>query len=452
MVVLLSLMVIGYLMVIAATYDEANPYAFLDFSTEMGKQSMWFVIALVTLACIMVIDWTFWNTFAFPIYGIAQFFLLMVVFFGSVKNGSKSWLALGPASFQPSEVAKLGTCLAIASFLSFNKNDLRDNKTLLTVLALMFTPVVLIMLQPDPGSAMVFFSFFMLLFRKGLDSIYYILTFTAIGICILSFIIGPFYIMVFSLLIAFGINLFNLRSDGTSLSIVAAAAIATYLCYIGEFETGVWLVPLIANIGGIIYAYRLKNTRFLNLLVPIALACILISYTTDYAVTNVLKPHQQDRINAWLRPHLCDPKGSLYNVLNSKMAISSGGFDGKGFLKGEMTKLNYVPEQPTDFIFSTVGEEQGFVGGLSVILLFTILIIQSIRIAERSRLEFFKNYAYGVAGILFIHFFINIGMTIGITPVIGIPLPFVSKGGTSLAVFTVLVGIMIKMDASKNRT
>jgi rod shape determining protein RodA len=307
------------------------------------------------------------------------------------------------------------------------------------------------MLQPDPGSALVFFSFFMLLYRKGLDSIYYILAFTAIGICILSFIIGPLYIMVLSLLTVFAISMLNLRSNYNAIAIIAAVFIATYLSYLGEFNIGVWLIPILANIGGIVYAYKLKNTKFINLLIPIAVACVVLAYSTDYAVTNVLKPHQQDRINAWLRPHLCDPKGSLYNVLNSKMAISSGGFDGKGFLKGEMTKLNYVPEQPTDFIFSTVGEEQGFIGGFSVILLFTILIIQSIRIAERSRLEFFKNYAYGVAGILFVHFFINIGMTIGITPVIGIPLPFISKGGTSLAVFTVLVGIMIKMDASKNR-
>jgi rod shape determining protein RodA len=382
---------------------------------------------------------------------ISIIMLILVLLIGREINGSKSWLFLGPIGFQPAELAKLGTALAVSSYLSFNKNDIKNPKTLITVLGIIFLPVAIVLGQPDPGSALVFFSFFILLFRKGLDSIYYVLGFSFIAIFILSILVGPLNILIFGLLFAFALLVLNYRSDLTGWGIIAVPVIASYLSYLGSFELGTWLIPIIALVLVSIFLYRSKATKLVNLVLPVSILCIGLAYSTDFAFNKFLKPHQQDRINVWLRPELCDPRGSLYNLINSKMAISSGGFEGKGFLNGEMTKLNYVPEQHTDFIFSTVGEEQGFIGGLSIILLFTLLIIQAIRIAERSRLEFIKNYAYSVAGILFIHFFINIGMTIGLMPVIGIPLPFISKGGTSLIAFTLLVSIMIRMDAAKNR-
>lgn len=444
-------MTIGWLMVYAAMYDGQNKYAFLDFQTEIGRQTLFLVLSFVVFGLTMLIDWKFWNTFAFLIYGISIVLLILVLVAGREINGSKSWIYIGPVGFQPAELAKLGTALAVSSYLSFNKNDLKQRKVLFTVLGIIFLPMIIILGQPDPGSALVFFSFFILLYRKGLDSIYYIIAFACVAIFILSILTGPLNILIFGSLLTFGILVLNYRNDITGWAIVGVACFASYLSKLGNFEAGVWLIPLISVVVMVIFLLRISKTKLLKLLMPIVLLCIGLSYSTDFAFNKFLKPHQQDRINVWLRPHLCDPKGSLYNLINSKMAISSGGFEGKGFLKGEMTKLNYVPEQHTDFIFSTVGEEQGFIGGFSIILLFTLIIFQALRIAERTRLEFIKNYAYCVAGILFIHFFINIGMTIGLMPVIGIPLPFISKGGTSLLSFTLLVSIMIKMDSYQNR-
>lgn len=195
-----------------------------------------------------------------------------------------------------------------------------------------------------------------------------------------------------------------------------------------------------------------KNFKIIGLVIPLLTAMISFSYGTTYVFDKLLKPHQQDRINVWLRPDKCDPQGSLYNLIQSKMAIGSGGFQGKGFLKGEMTKLNYVPEQSTDFIFTTIGEEQGFIGVIGVVLLYTILLLRCIVIAERANLEFIRNYGYAVAGILFFHFFFNIGMTMGLLPVVGIPLPFLSKGGSSLIAFTLMIAVLIKMDMARLRS
>lgn len=438
-------------MVYASTYDEQAPFAFLDFHTEIGRQSIWTVIAVFTFLVVMAIEWNFWNTFAYPVYAISLVLLILVLFLGSEIKGARSWFSLGPGSFQPSEIAKLGTCLAVASYLSFNKHDLKNNRVLMTVIAIFIAPFLLIMLQPDLGSGLVFFSFFILLYRRGLPGIYYVIVLSMIAIFILSFILGPFTVTVLTLLLMFGILMYTYLPDIRSLGIIAGVTLMTYFSKLSNFEAGLWLVPLLANMVAIYLLFRKKNFKVIGGIGGLATVGIAMSWLTKWAFDTFLQPHQQDRINAWLRPDLCDPRGSLYNIIQSKMAIGSGGLEGKGFLQGEMTKLNYVPEQATDFIFSTIGEEQGFVGTMSVILLFTILLIRSVMVAERARLEFFRNYAYGVAGIMFIHFFVNIGMTIGLMPVIGIPLPFISKGGSSLVSFTILVAIMIKMDASRNR-
>ena len=321
----------------------------------------------------------------------------------------------------------------------------------MTVIAIFMAPFLLIMLQPDLGSGLVFFSFFILLYRRGLPGIYYVVVLSMIAIFILSFILGPYLVMIFTMLIMFGIFMYTYLPDIRGIGIIAGVCAMTYMAKLSNFEAGIWLTPLIANIVAVALLFIKKNFKVIAGIGGLATMGIAMSWLTKWAFDTFLKPHQQDRINAWLRPDLCDPRGSLYNIIQSKMAIGSGGLDGKGFLNGEMTKLNYVPEQSTDFIFSTIGEEQGFVGTLSVIVLFTILLVRSVMVAERARLEFFRNYAYGVAGIIFIHVFVNIGMTIGLMPVIGIPLPFISKGGSSLVSFTILVAIMIKMDASKNR-
>jgi rod shape determining protein RodA len=199
---------------------------------------------------------------------------------------------------------------------------------------------------------------------------------------------------------------------------------------------------------------QLKNRNFkiLSFVIPVMVFSSIFSFGSSYVFDHFLKPHQQERINVWLRPEKCDPRGSLYNIIQSKMAIGSGGFAGKGFLQGEMTKLNYVPEQSTDFIFTSIGEEQGFIGSLGVIILFTVLLMRCIVIAERANLEFIRNYGYAVAGILFVHFVFNVGMTMGLLPVVGIPLPFLSKGGSSLIAFTIMIAVLIKMDMARFRS
>jgi len=211
------------------------------------------------------------------------------------------------------------------------------------------------------------------------------------------------------------------------------------------------LPPAIMMLYYLFLEIKKSNARLVTLVMPIIVAASAFAFGSSYVFDHFLKPHQQERINVWLRPEKCDPRGSLYNIIQSKMAIGSGGLAGKGFLKGEMTKLDYVPEQSTDFIFTSIGEEQGFIGTLGVILLFSILLIRCVIIAERANLEFIRNYGYAVAGILFFHFAFNIGMTMGLLPVVGIPLPFISKGGSSLMVFTIMVAVLLKMDMARFR-
>ncbi|MBL0101320.1 MAG: rod shape-determining protein RodA [Saprospiraceae bacterium] len=235
-----------------------------------------------------------------------------------------------------------------------------------------------------------------------------------------------------------------LISGGLTLSII-------FLLY--QMEKQLVIIP--ALLGFLVYVFlefRKRNFKILSFVLPVLTVAILFSFTSSYVFDNFLKPHQQDRINVWLRPEKCDPRGSLYNIIQSKLAIGSGGLQGKGFLQGEMTKLDYVPEQSTDFIFTSIGEEQGFIGSLGVIILYTILLLRCIIIAERANLEFIRNYAYGVFGILLVHFTFNIGMTMGLLPVIGIPLPFLSKGGSSLLAFSLMIAVLIKMDLARFRS
>ncbi|HRD08606.1 MAG TPA: rod shape-determining protein RodA, partial [Saprospiraceae bacterium] len=413
---------------------------------------MWVLISLLFFAATLTIEWNFWNTFAIPLYAISMVLLVAVLFLGVEIKGNKSWFDLGIGSFQPSEIAKLGTALALASYLSFNKNNLRDNKVLLTAISIFAFPLMLILLQPDAGSALVFMSFFMLLYRKGLPGLLYILAFALIGIFVFSLTFSPFFILVLSLFLAFCFLLLNHEFSPRSVMIVIASIAASIIAFQYHKMAIVWMVPAVGTLIASFLAVKERQIRLLSLILVSAILTIGLSYTTQYVFDNVLKPHQQERINIWLRPEKCDPRGPLYNLIQSKLAIGSGGFTGKGFLNGEMTKLNYVPEQSTDFIFSIVGEEQGFIGTASVIILFLLLIIRSIVVAERAKLEFIRNYAYGVAGIFFVHTFVNIGMTMGLMPIIGIPLPLVSRGGTSLLIFSIMLSILIRMDASRFRS
>jgi rod shape determining protein RodA len=452
MSIFIALVGIGWMMIYSSYYSEDTPFVFLDVTSEMGRQTIWLLISAVVFLSILALDWTFWNSLAIPFYVISVILLILVLFFGNEVKGNKSWFNFGFISFQPSEIAKFATSLALASYLSFNKNNLKDKKVLFTALSIILAPMFLILLQPDAGSALVFVSFFLLLFRKGLDSMYYILGFILLFIFIFSLMFGPWIVFTGTLLIGFMIMLFSLDVSLKTIMIFLALISGMWILRYFNFIPFALALPAISSIIASYYMYKERKMRELILVGGASVMIIILSFTTDYLFEEVIKPHQQERINIWLRPERCDPQGAMYNLIQSKLAIGSGGIIGKGFLEGEMTKLNYVPEQDTDFIFSIVGEEQGLIGTVSVILLFSILIVRMIVIAERARLEFIRNYAYCLAGIFFIHFFINIGMNIGLMPIIGIPLPLVSRGGTSLLFFSIMVGVLIKMDASRFRT
>lgn len=447
-----SLVVIGWFMVFSTLYDEKEPYAFLDFTTPLGAQSLWVVLSIPVFFAVLTLDWKFWNTLAFPIYGFTILLLILVLFVGKEINGAKAWFSFGFFSIQPSEWAKFGTALAVASYLSFFKTSVTNGNVIAVSLALFLGPALLILLQPDFGSSLVFFSFFILLYRRGLSPWVLIIGLGSIGIFILSLLFSPLLVIVILSFIATIVFLFDLEKPQKAL-IVSSVIFAVMLFLFFQKEHLLLLIPSVVSLG--FYSFlEIKNRNFklLGLVFPIFLSAGIFAYGSSYVFDHFLKPHQQERINVWLRPEKCDPRGSLYNIIQSKLAIGSGGFNGKGFLKGEMTKLDYVPEQSTDFIFTSIGEEQGFIGSLGVIILFTILLMRCIIISERANLEFIRNYGYAVAGILLVHFVFNIGMTMGLLPVVGIPLPFLSKGGSSLLAFSLMIAVLIKMDMARFRS
>ena len=443
-----SLIVIGWLMIYAAGHNEQEGLG-LSMSTPAGKQLVFIGIAAVLFVLVNIIDVKFWRTFAYPTYALALLLLVLVLLIGATIKGSTSWFSIGGFSLQPSEFAKFGTCLALASFLSYYRTDLRKTKYQLGACALLGVPMALIMLQPDAGSALVFTSFLILLYREGMPR---------------PIIYRPLVIYRYGDQ-RIAVSCISCHRHGAaprSCPVVLAAGSTAVLdrrvnscggCGAGLCPAPVpWPVLLFNTALLSIAAFRrikARLARHVVLVVPGVILSIGLAFMVNYAFVNILEPHQQDRINVWLNPDQCDPQGSLYNVLQSKIAIGSGGVMGKGFLQGTMTNLNYVPEQTTDFIFSTVGEEQGFIGSAGIILIFAMLLIRIISMAERMRSAFSRHYAYGVLGVLFFHVFINIGMTMGIVPIIGIPLPFLSYGGSSLLAFSIMFGVLFKMDRER---
>ncbi|MBK8349533.1 MAG: rod shape-determining protein RodA [Saprospiraceae bacterium] len=450
--VYISLLVIGWFMVFSTLYDPKVPYAFMDFTSPLGAQTLWVVLSVFVLIIALTLDWKFWNTLAFPIYGATILLLILVLFLGKEINGAKAWFSFGFFSIQPSEWAKFGTALAVASYLSFFKTSITTTNVIIISIAIFLGPALLILLQPDFGSSIVFFSFFILLYRRGMSPWIIIVGLSVAAIFILSLLFSPFIVSVLLVFLAALIFIFDIEKSQRALLISGGLTLSIiFLLY--QMEKQLVIIP--ALLGFLVYVFlefRKRNFKILSFVLPVLTVAILFSFTSSYVFDNFLKPHQQDRINVWLRPEKCDPRGSLYNIIQSKLAIGSGGLQGKGFLQGEMTKLDYVPEQSTDFIFTSIGEEQGFIGSLGVIILYTILLLRCIIIAERANLEFIRNYAYGVFGILLVHFTFNIGMTMGLLPVIGIPLPFLSKGGSSLLAFSLMIAVLIKMDLARFRS
>jgi rod shape determining protein RodA len=394
----LVMVFMGWSNIYAAVYNEEHQ-SIMDASQSYGKQLVWIITALFIALVILIIDGEFFPTFAYPIYGFFILFLLSVFVLGTEIKGSRSWIAIGEFRVQPAEFAKFATALALAKFLSNVNLKFDQLKSRLIAMSFFLIPPVIIILQKETGTALVFSSFILVLYREGLPGIYLFLGFAFAVICILALVMSP---TLLSILIAIG-------------------------CLVAVF----------------LYKFRLKAIIY-------AIGAFLIAFATvhsiDYLFENVLEEHQKKRVNVLLGKEL-DLKGAGYNVHQSKIAIGSGGLIGKGFLNGTQTKYNFVPEQSTDFIFCTVGEEWGFVGSLVVLSMFLFLLLRLIFLAERQRSSFSRIYGYGLACIIFFHLTINIGMTIGLAPVVGIPLPFFSYGGSSLWSFTILLFIFIRLDA-----
>jgi len=396
----LLLMLIGWLNIYSAVYNEDHSSIF-DFSQRYGKQLIWIFAAIGIALIIVIIDASFFITFSYLIYGLSIVSLLAVLVAGKEIAGSRSWFQIGSIAIQPAEFAKFATCLALAKYLSTFNVSLSRLRTKITASLIILLPAALVLLQNDTGSALVYAVFILVLFREGLTGNILLIGVVVAILFVLSLIIGKLYIIAALFLIALLLFYFMKRSS--------------------------------------------KNIFALVIMLVLAAGFV---YSVDYAFENVLEPHQKKRINVLLGKEL-DLRGAGYNVHQSKIAIGSGGIAGKGFLKGTQTKYDFVPEQDTDFIFCTIGEEWGYIGSVVLILIFMALLLRLIRLSERQRSDFSRIYGYGVASILFFHFMVNIGMTIGLLPVIGIPLPFISYGGSSLWAFTILLFIFIRQDASR---
>ncbi len=449
-VIYISLVTIGAISLYSVLYDKDIPFAFMDFHTQSGKYSIIIVVSIIFFFISYVIEWQFWSTYAFPIYAISIVLLLAVLIFGSDIKGARSWFNIFGFSFQPSEFAKFGTALAISSYLSHHKTDFKTLKSISQTSLIVIIPIFLILLQPDAGSAIIFLSILILYYKAGFPLLFYIISGMFAATFIVTLIYNPQFVsfgaLVFALII-YTILFSNKKYWNIAAVIIIVTSIYSY--YLGYKAYTISALSIIVLI--ITFLHWLKNRENSVSIVPVTvLTIIFLSFITNYSFNNILKPHQQERLNVWLNPDKCDPRGSLYNVLQSKIAIGSGGIHGKGFLKGAMTQLNFVPEQTTDFIFSSIGEEQGFIGVVSIIVLFLLLLLRLIKIAERGKNNFITYFAYTLAGYIFIHFLMNIGMNMGLLPVVGIPLPFISKGGSSLIVFSIMMGVVLKMDAERN--
>ena len=450
----LLLAIAGWFNIYAAVYNEEHTGIF-DFSQRYGKQFIWIIASLVLAVFIVIIDSRFYLFFAWFIYGFIMLLLFLLLVFGHRINGAKSWFEMGGLSLQPSEFAKFATALALAGYLNNKQQDLTTFKTIIPAVAIIVFPALLIAIQPDMGSSVVFFALFIVLFREGMSPYIFISGLLMILLFFLTLILNNIYLTI--ALIAIGILLvwfatrkWKLCLTGTAIFLLIATIIYLLDYYVFN-KLGTELVILISLIlSGIIFAYYIYNRKATSILIIYLFLAgsVLFVNSVNYTFNKLLKPHQKERVEIVLGLK-SDLHGTGYNVNQSIISIGSGGFRGKGFLRGTQTKFKFVPAQSTDFVFCTVGEEWGFLGSFIIIGIYLILLFRLIFLAERQRSDFSRIYGYGVVSILFTHFFINIGMAIGIIPVIGIPLPFFSYGGSSLWGFTILLFIFLRLDASR---
>jgi len=405
-ILFLILVVFGWMNILSASHIGTT-IDYTNFSQPYGRQLIFIGLTLILIIFILSIDAKFYERFASLIFIVSMLSLVGLFLFGKNVNGATSWYGIGGMTLQPSEFAKAATALAVAKYISDLNTDIRTFKDQIRIFIIIIIPAFLILLQNDAGSTLVYASFFFVLYREGLPKIYLTLALSLVAISILALKFGPII-----------------------TSVLAIVFIITN--YFIQKRKPVILQPILT-----------------------VLACIVIAFGIKFFYQNILQPHQQDRISLWLRLEK-DPqkiaqmrRDILYNLYESEKAISSGGFSGRGFLEGTRTTGKFVPEQHTDYIFSTVGEEWGFLGSVFVVIVFVLLMLRVLKLAELQKSQFSRVYGYSVASILFFHFMINIGMVMGLIPTIGIPLPFFSYGGSGLWGFTILLFIFIKLDSNR---
>ena len=458
----------GWMSVCGASFDYGDP-DLLSRTTRSGMQIVWIGTSIIIGFVLLMLDDRFYDMFAYIIYGLLLLLLFATIFNPHSIKGSHSWLVIGPLRLQPAEFAKFATALALAKFMSIYDYNIHRWRDFASTLAIILLPMVCIVLQRETGSALVYFAFFLMFYREGMPGS---ILFTAIAM-VVYFVVGIRYqaVMLGDLPTSVGkfsvLLLIQLFSSGlvyvycpdkrdawrVGLSCLAVTVVALlFSFFVIPFDI-VWiqLVLVAILIGYLLWqglGTRIRNYFWIALF---ALGSMVFFSMADYALNHVLQPHQRTRINVLLGLEE-DLRGAGYNVHQSVIAIGSGGLEGKGFLNGTQTKLKYVPEQDTDFIFCTVGEEEGFVGSAGVLVLFLLLILRLIQLAERQPYRFGRVYGYCVLSVFLFHVFINVGMVLGLTPVIGIPLPFFSYGGSSLWGFTFLLFIFLRIDAGRNLT
>lgn len=419
-VLITALVALGWLNIASAT-SGANPVDWLDWQSKQGKQLIWIAISAIIALALINIEGEFFIRTAILNYTFHLALLITVLIIGKKVGGARSWFGLGSFSIQPSELAKPATALMLAWLLSRSDGKLRDIKTLLQSIVIAGLPAALILLQPDAGTAMVFGGLIFALYREGLSGNVLVAAFLGLIVAVATILTGASNV--------------NYPGWGMESGVAVLWIVLIGLAAITFFILGQWLVP------------RKRKRAQRNVIFSLT-AAVIFSAGIHIGLENVLQQHQRERIHVLFGMDVSNPDAD-YNIRHAKAAIGSGGFTGKGYLQGPMTAYGFVPEQETDFIFCTVGEEWGFLGSAFTILLFTALLLRLLHLAERQRSNFTRIYAYATTSLLFMHFLINIGMVLGLAPVIGIPLPFFSAGGSSLLGFTMLLFILIRLDAER---
>jgi rod shape determining protein RodA len=448
----LLLVIFGWMNVLASSYNEQFTTVF-NIRQNYGDQLLWILVSFVMIILLFAIDYRFYHFFAWILYGFSILLLIAVLVFGVRVNNSQSWIRIMGFNFQPSEFVKIATALAIARYLSGYNIKLWTWKSIVVMGVVIGLPIGLISLQPDWGTALVFSCFILLMYREGMPGWILALSIFITVLFMMTLLLSNTTVIL--ILIILALSIFGAINRKAGQAVWGAVVITAFYfgirygaSLVDRTFSSYTLLLFALSVSSVVFLIvsLIKKIRNILLVLIFLYGFIGFAYSVDYVFHNVLKPHQQTRVNILLGKET-DIRNVGYNLNQSKIAIGSGGFFGKGYLKGTQTKLDFVPEQSTDFIFCTVGEEWGFLGTMIAILLYLGLLIRILFLAERQRSQFTRIYGYGVASILFFHFAINLGMTIGLFPVIGIPLPFFSYGGSSMLAFTLLLFILIRLDS-----